>query len=107
MTKWNDINGISIEANKLFRKYGHFYNMPSAGRDFSSTASALAIGGVVIALIGLLKRFWWNIPIGILIYILMAYVSKLFNPTCFITSQENKSAHEEIISYITKKQEEK
>src|SRR3990172_4601023 len=77
--------------------------IPIAGRDFSASASTLAIAGGVIVIVGLFKGFWWGIGIGILNWFVMGMVSRAFNPSYFLVDYSEQKAHEEIISYIMRK----
>jgi hypothetical protein len=100
--RWKHIPELSDSANALLQKYGHFYSMPFAGRDYSSAASTLLFAGVIIGVIGTFKLFWWGITIAAGNYLVMGVVSKAFNPTSFLTDPEEQLAHEEIISFISK-----
>jgi hypothetical protein len=101
--KWKHIPELSERANKLFQKYGHYYTMPFAGRDFSSSASTLMFAGAAIAIIGAFKGFYWGIGLGIINWLVMGFVAKAFNPTIFLTDPLDKMAHEDIITYIKQK----
>lgn len=98
---------LSEMANQMLQKFGHYYAMPFAGRDFSSSASTLMFAGVVIAIIDAFNGFWWGIGIGILNWFLMGIVSRAFNPTNFLVDMDEQMAHEEIILYILEKQKSK
>src|SRR3972149_6518371 len=98
--KWHYIPELSESANQMLQKFGHYYAMPFAGRDFSASASTLAIAGGVIVIVGLFKGFWWGIGIGILNWFVMGMVSRAFNLSYFQVDYSEQKAHEEIISYI-------
>src|SRR4030042_2866178 len=72
--KWQYIPELSDEANRMLQKFGHYYAMPFAGRDFSASASTLMFTGVAIATIGLFKGFWWGIGIAILNWFVMGFI---------------------------------
>jgi hypothetical protein len=103
--KWKHIPELSNEANRLFQKYGHYYAMPFAGRDFSSASSAVGITGMVISIIGLFFQFWWGILPGLMSLWFGNRLGKFYNPSMFLEllSDTEKQAHEEIMSYLVKK----
>ena len=105
--KWQHIPELSDTANQMLQKFGHYYAMPFAGRDFSACASTLMFGGAIIAIIGAFKGFWWGIGIGVINWLLMGVVSKAFNPTNFLVDPLEQMGHGEIIEYITERQKSK
>jgi len=105
--KWSYVPELSPKANEMIGKFGHFYNMPFAGRDFSASVSTLMFAGIILAIIGLFHKFWWGIAIGAVNYFGMAFVSRAFNPSLFLVDDEERFAHEEIISFIQQKQKER
>jgi hypothetical protein len=105
--KWEFIPELSIDANLMLQKFGHYYAMPFAGRDFSASASTVMFTGVAIAIIGIFKGFWWGIIIAVVNWILMAFIARAFNPSNFLVDDRERMAHDEIISYIMEKQKEK
>jgi len=100
--KWRYIPELSAEANRLFQKYGHFYTMPGAGRDFSSASSTAGITAVIIVIIGLFFQFWLGILLGIMSWVISGYLGRFYNPSMFLETlnYNEQQAHEEIISYI-------
>lgn len=104
--KWAHIPELSYNANRMLQKFGHYYAMPFAGRDFSASASTLMFAGVAVAIIGIFKGFWWGIGIAVINWYLMAHVARAFNPTNFLGNDRERMAHDEIISYIMKRQKE-
>ena len=105
--KWQYIPELSETANQMLQKFGHYYAMPFAGRDFSASASTVMFAGAAVAIIGAFKGFWWGIGIGVINYILMGFVSRAFNPTNFLADPLEQMGHEEIIAWITKRQKSK
>lgn len=99
--KWKHIPELSDSANRMLQKYGHYYTMPFAGRDFSACASTLMFAGIVAAIIGVFKGFWWGIGIAIVNYLIMGLVSRAFDPTNFLADPLEQKGHEEIIQYIS------
>ena len=98
--KWQYIPELSDAANKLLQKYGHYYAMPFAGIDFSASAVTIIRAGIIVAIIGIFKGFWWGIVICIIYWICMGFFSKAFNPTSFLHDPSEKMAHEEIFNWI-------
>jgi hypothetical protein len=94
---------LSELANDMLQKYGHFYTMPFAARDFSSAASTLMFAGAVVAIVGAFKGFWWGIGIGIVYWFVMGLVARLFNPTNYLVDPAEMVVHEEIVSWISKR----
>jgi hypothetical protein len=102
--KWKHIPELSAPANQMLQKYGHFYTMPFAARDFSSSASAYQLASIVLGIICGFKGAWWGVAVAVVNMGLMAYVSRAFNPTVFITDPFERLAHEEVISYVMSRQ---
>lgn len=102
--RWKHIPELSEPANAMLQKYGHYYTMPFAGRDFSASSSTLMFAGVVVAAIGAFKGFWWGLAIAAVNWIVMGFLSKAFNPTNFIADPIERIAHEEVISFIMARQ---
>ena len=103
--KVNSVPELSSLANQLLRQYGHFYVMPFASRDYSSSASTIQLSSIIIAIVGLFKGFWWALGIGALNYFLMGAVSAYLNPIHFLRDPHQIKAHEEIISYFMHKKD--
>jgi hypothetical protein len=92
--KWKFIPELSDMANLELQKYGHYYAMPFAGRDFNDSAYIVLFTGAILAIISAIKGFWWGIGIGIANWILMGLVANEYAPI-----EENR----EIIAWILKK----
>lgn len=105
--KWQHIIELSETANQMLQKFGHYYDMPFAGKDFSASASTLMFVGTAVAIIGAFKGFLWGIGIGIINWFVMGMVSRAFNPTNFLLDPTEQIAHKEIITYIMEKQQSK
>ena len=105
--KWQSIPELSETANQMLQKFGHYYAMPFAGRDFSASASTVLFAGAVVAIISAFKGYLWGIGIGVINWFLMGLVSRAFNPTNFLADPLEKMGHEEIIAWITERQKSK
>ncbi len=103
--RWKHIPELSPEANRLFQRYGHFYLMPFAGRDFSSASSAVCIAGLIISIVGLFFHFWWGILLGVITLAVCGRLARYYNPSMFMESLSNseKQAHEEIVSFLSER----
>jgi len=91
---------VSITANELLRKFGHYYAYPFAGAAYSSAASGLTMASMAVALIGICKGFWWGLAIGAVIYSSAAFLARQFNPTNFLVDDRERVAHEELVDAI-------
>ena len=105
--RWKHIPELSEAANAMLQKYGHYYTMPFAGRDFSASSSTLMFAGAAIAVIGAFKGFWWGLVVALANWLVMGLLSKAFNPTSFIADPLERLAHEEVISFIMANQKAK
>ena len=103
LRKWKYIDELSSDANKLLQNYGHYYSMPFAARDFSSSSSTIQFIGIAMAISNAVKGFYWGIAIAVLIWLIMGPIAMGFNPTSFIKDESFRSAHEEIIEWINSK----
>jgi len=102
--KWKYIPDLSEPANAMLQKYGHFYTMPFAARDFSSSASAYQLASIALGIVCGFKGMWWGVAVAVGNMMLMAFVARAFNPTVFITDPLEQLAHEEVISYVMSRQ---
>jgi hypothetical protein len=105
--KWQSIPELSETANQMLQKFGHYYAMPFAGRDFSASASTVMFAGAVVAIISAFKGYLWGIGIGVINWCLMGLVSRAFNPTNFLADPLEQMGHEELIAWITERQKSK
>lgn len=102
--RWKHIPELSDDANQMLQKFGLNYTMPSAGRDFSASASALMFAGIALGIISVIKGFWWGLGIGGVNWFLMLYISRAFNPTNFLKTPFEIMAHEEVIAWLANRQ---
>jgi hypothetical protein len=100
--KLKHVPQLSPMANRLLQRYGHFYAMPSASRDFSSASSGVQLASAAIGIIGAIKGSWWGIPLAVVTYFVMAAAAKQLNPSLFLENPAERAAHDEIIDYMTK-----
>jgi hypothetical protein len=93
---------LSSAANRLLRRFGHFYAMPWAGADFSSASSTMVLAGVLLGIIGAAKGFWLGLAFAAVNYLVMGYVGWQFNPTRVLIGNEEHLAHDELLAYFAK-----
>lgn len=100
--KWKRIPELSHEANAMFSKYGHFYIYQHGSRDLSVACTVIQLSATVIAISNIFQKFWWGILFGVVAWIVMSFTAKGFNPTNFLTPDE-EAAHQEVVQYIQKR----
>jgi phosphoglycerol transferase MdoB-like AlkP superfamily enzyme len=99
--RFNYIYDLSSEANKLLKRYGNYFAMPFASKDFSASAATSQFAGIAIAIIGLLKGFWWAIALAVGNWILMGYVSVSLSPVSILAKSPFLAiVHDEIFEWI-------
>lgn len=94
------ISELSEAANALRRKFRAYYVSPIAGRNCSGAASGIMMFLLPITIIACIKGFWWSLAIAAVIIIFTAPLQRVFNPTNFMTLEE-EMAHEEILNHLT------
>lgn len=102
-SQWTVIPELSDDANRMFKKFGHYYTRQHSGGDYSAACSAVNLASIIIVLIDVFSRFWWGIPLGIAVYLLFGYLSRIFNPTHYLVDEVEKCAHEEIVQWLAEK----
>jgi len=106
--QFNDIPDLSPEANNLLRRYGHYFALPFASKDFSASAATSQFAGIAIAIIGLFKSFWWSIALAAANWFIMGFVAVSFSPvSLLVKSPALQVAHDEIVEYINSKRNQK
>jgi hypothetical protein len=104
LKKWHYVPELSTGANEMLQKFGHYYSMPFAGRDFSSACSVVQFAAVAVAAVGAFKGLWWGIPLALLFWFVLGAAAMSYNPTNFIQNQPTLlAAHEEVIEWLTSK----
>ena len=100
------IPGLSPEANELLQRYGHYFAMPFASKDFSASAATSQFAGVLIAIIGVFKSFWWSIVLGAGNWFIMGYIAVSLSPVALLKSQPTlQIAHDEVVDFINSQRE--
>jgi len=89
-------------GNQMLQKYGHFYTMPFAAREFSGSSSAFQLASFILGAIDGFKGEWWGVGLALVNVGVMAYAARAFNPTVLITDPLERLAHDEVIAFIWK-----
>ncbi len=99
--RFKSIADMSPEANALLQRYGHYFAMPFASKDFSASAATSQFAGIVIAIICLYKNFWWAIAFAIGNWFLMGFIATVLSPASLLAkSPALQIAHDEIVEHI-------
>jgi len=99
--KFHLLPALSPEANLMLQKFGHYYFMPHAGQDFSSSASGTGFALAVLSAITAYKVSWWYLGLAVIAFGAMGFIARGFNPTRFLIDDQEKKAHNEIVSHLT------
>ena len=92
---------LSPEANELLHRYGHYFAMPFASKDFSASAATSQFAGIIIAVIGLFRSFWWAIGLAAANWFVMGFVAVSLSPvSLLVKSPILQIAHDEIVEYV-------
>jgi hypothetical protein len=97
---------LSPRANEMLKKFSHYYYSPVTANQYSGGASGVMLSSVVVTIIGCFHRFWWGILIGAVIVGAMGHLQRAFSPRNFLADQQEKDAHEEIMTYLQADQRE-
>lgn len=98
--KFKTEESLSESANVLLEKYGHFYAYPRMSTTYGGVAALMMLCGFIVASIGAFQGWWWGFGLAIINYVIMGYVSRNFNPTRWIVSEEDVAAHNEILQHL-------
>jgi hypothetical protein len=82
---------LSEVANAIRRKFRAYYVSPIAGRNCSGAASGIMLSLLPITIIACVKGFWWSLAIAAVLFIITAPLQRAFNPTNFMTSEEEQA----------------
>ncbi|NNM81882.1 MAG: hypothetical protein HKL98_04655 [Burkholderiales bacterium] len=93
---------LSEAANVMLEKYGHYYSMPLAARDFGRAAMALHASGTIAAIIDLFTGYWTGVVIGVVYFIAMGMLAHAFDPNIFSHDPQEKAVHDEIRAFLEK-----
>ena len=102
--RWNHIPELSALGNEMLNKFGHFYTMPFAARDFCNSAAAFNVASIFLGAIDGFKGAWWGVALAVVNLGVMAFTARAFNPTVFITDPRKRMAHDEVIAFVLESQ---
>ena len=94
---------LSPEANELLAKFPQFYSNPSQNRPIGGAAGALALAGLAVALVGCWRDFRWGLLFGLANLGVMTKLARAFEPKLFLHNQNERQAHNEIVTYFASK----
>ncbi|MDL1969822.1 MAG: hypothetical protein LWW94_02395 [Candidatus Desulfofervidaceae bacterium] len=95
--RFTHIPELSSEANELLQRYGHYFAMPFASKDFSASAATSQFAGVIIAIIGL----WWAALLGVANWCLMGIIACSLSPVSLLAEKpELRIVHDEVIGFL-------
>jgi hypothetical protein len=102
--RFNYAPELSSEANELLQRYGHYFAMPFASKDFSASAATSQFAGVLLVLIGLFKSFWCSVILGAVNWFQMGYIAVSLSPVALVSSQPSwRIAYDEVVEFINSK----
>ena len=93
---------LSDAANAMLEKYGHYYAMPLAARDFGRAAMVLHATGTIAAIIDLFTGYWAGVAMGAAYFVAMGMLAHAFDPNIFAYDPEEKAVHDEIRAFLEK-----
>lgn len=98
--KWRYVDTLSPDANQMLQRFGHYYAMPFAGRDFSGAASTIQFAGVAVGIVGALNNFYWGLGAAVVGWLSLGAIAVAFNPSNFIRGTDLEAAHNEVIAWM-------
>jgi hypothetical protein len=99
--RFNYISDLSPTANELLQCYGHYFAMPFASKDYSASAATSQFAGIAIAIIGVIKGFWWAVAFGVANWFIMNFVAVSFRPVSLLVNKPVlQIAHDEVFKLI-------
>lgn len=97
------IEGLSDDARALITRYPHWYTYPNVAKDNGAAARALIFFGFLLAVISYAYSHYWGMFIGVVGVITMLFVSRKVDPIRYLGNENQKKAHEEIVSYLLRR----
>jgi hypothetical protein len=106
--RFDYFSGLSSEANELLQRYGHYFAMPFASKDFSASAATCQFGGIALAIIGIFKSYWWAVGFAAAQWCLMGVVAVSLSPVSKLAKNPAlQIVHDEVVEFIRGKYEAK
>jgi hypothetical protein len=95
------VSELSLEANFLLKKFGHYFAMPFGSKDFSASAATSQFAGIIVAVICVFRGFWWGIAFAVINWIIMGFVASSLSPVSLLDKRPDlHSAHDEVVEFI-------
>jgi len=102
------ISELSPDANYFLKKYCHYFAFPFASRDYTASSATMQFVGTIIAIISLIKKFYWGIVFGILNWLIMGHIACSFSPVALLKKHPQlQDVHDEILNYFAEKREQR
>ena len=100
--RFNHIPDLSSEANNLLQRYGHYFAMPFASKDFSASAATSQFAGILIAIISVFKSFWLAIIFAAINWFVMGYIAVSLSPVALLAKHPYlQYAYDEVVEFIS------
>lgn len=93
---------LSDAANIMLEKYGHYYTMPAAAKDFGRAAVVLHACGTIAAIADLFLGYWNGALIGALYFVALGMLARAFDPNNFLYDPAERAVHDEIRTCLEK-----
>lgn len=101
MYKLPSMIGLSLEGQELSAKYGHYFLMPHASRDFSGAAASVQVGSVVLAAVTWFGGFPWGLLVAVAAWFFMGHIAVSFSPVALIAKRPQfAAAHDEVVDAL-------
>ena len=99
------VEELSPAANAMLQRYGHYFSMPFASRDFSASAASSQFAGVVLGIISSISGFWWGLAFAGANWFLMGGVAVGLSPAALIARDPAvRTAHDEVVAFLQTRQ---
>lgn len=99
--RFSYIPNLSPAANELLRRYGHYFATPFASKDFSASAATSQFAGIIIAVVGAFRTFWWGIAFGAANWFVMGAIAVSLSPVRILADKPAlQLAYNEVTEYI-------
>ncbi len=92
---------LSDAANIMLEKYGHYYTMPAAAKDFGRAAVVLHACGTIAAIADVFMGYWNGALIGMVYFVALGMLARAFDPNNFLYDPAEKAVHAEITAYLS------
>jgi hypothetical protein len=79
-----DVVTFTAEVDALAAKYGHYFLMPFASRDYSASSGTIQFGGVVLAAITWFAGFKLGALFALVTWFAMGYTAHSFSPVAIL-----------------------